>query len=179
MDLRYCAKCGEAFLLSKGSCVRCENTKTSEQNTGLKTAFLLGLLSIGVPSQGNAEPPKDQTSEKQSEDVRSSSTFTIAFAENNTATEKMTQEIETVVQSHLPAIEERHKQHKSNIIARKFSLQLQLNNGAVTQVEVLDDPNSTSPNHNSNPFLKAVVEDSRKWLFPKEITQKVIIWIVI
>jgi hypothetical protein len=74
MDLRYCGRCGEAFLASKGSCLRCEHTKLSVHNAGVKTAFLLGLLSVGIPSQGGAEPQSDETTEKQSEDALSFST---------------------------------------------------------------------------------------------------------
>ena len=175
MDLRYCAQCGEAFLVSKGLCMRCENGKSSVQNTGVKTAFLLGLLSLGAPSQGAAEPPKEQASEKQSEAARVSSTFAIAFAANETPIEEFVQGIGTVVQSQLSTIEDLHKQHKSDVIASTFSLQVQLINGAVTKAKVLVSPDSAAPNVDSDAFLKAIEKDASKWVFPKEITKQVII----
>ena len=64
MDLRYCGQCGEAYLLSNGTCARCEQAPPSIPNAGMKTAFLRGLLSIGIPSQGGAEPQTDQSTEK-------------------------------------------------------------------------------------------------------------------
>jgi hypothetical protein len=87
MDLRYCGRCGEAFLVSKGSCLRCEHTKPSENNAGVKTAMLLGLLVISVPSQVCVERD-DGTTEKQSDSDRSvQSTHTTAFPENEIPSE--------------------------------------------------------------------------------------------
>ena len=123
MDLRYCGRCGEAYLISKGSCIRCAQAKPSMQNTGVKTALLLGLLSIGAPTQGNAEPPKNP-SKTQSKDAHSSSSFTITFAENEAPSKETRQGIEAVVQRHLSMVEDQHKQHKSKILASTLSLQL-------------------------------------------------------
>ena len=54
MDLRNRAQCGEAYLALEGTCLRYAQVPPSIQNTGMKTALLLGLLSVGIPSQGGA-----------------------------------------------------------------------------------------------------------------------------
>jgi len=171
MDLRYCGQCGEAYLLSKGSCIRCAHAKPSKHNTGVKTALLLGIISIGAPGQGYAEPPKNPA-ETHSTDAHSASHFTIRFAENEAPSTETAQEIKAVIQRHLSTIEDRHKQYKSKIGASTLSLQVHLRNGSVTKVEVIGETGSVLRHDDSDSFVQAVVQDSTKWVFPKELTQK-------
>ena len=123
MALRYCKHCGEAFLISEVECAQCSSQQFSRRNRGVKTAFLLGILSIAIPSEGGAEPEDDQAVQKQPNEVLGS--FSISFPGTEVPNE---QAVRSIVQQHLSTVCDLQRQYLTvedhSPEANTFSIQL-------------------------------------------------------
>ena len=137
----------------------------------MKTALLLGLLTIGIPSEVEAEPQGDETTEE----ARSSSTFSMTTSGNPSPNHETIQQLYTVVQSHLPTIDDLQKQYLKDATFTTMSLQIGISNGVVSTAEVYGEPKNDSSNGDLDSFAKAVVKYSKNWVFSEEISQQVII----
>ena|GEM_PF-5321066 len=181
MELEYCSSCGEAFLASKGACVRCDHTKTSSNRRGVKTTMLLGLLSLGMPSEGIADPSEGLG---LTESVWSPRQYMLSYPEGIQINTQEIQAIHTVVQQAMP---EMKKIHQEKILVQipqeqgsrmntqtRFAIKITIQDGVVSTAEWQGERVFTDE-INSESFVQSVLQQSKQWTFPVAIRQSVII----